>query len=297
MPELPEVETVRRGLARHLIGKEVIELQLRRGDLRFPFPEGFKIQIEGSKIISIDRRAKYLLIRLNSGITWLSHLGMSGRWTLLGGGRETRPGKFLHGAEIGSGNGPHDWVVAHLDDGGKAVYSDHRRFGIMDCFPTESEDQNKLLAKLGPEPTPDQLTPSDMAEALRGRKTPIKSALLDQRIVAGLGNIYVCEILHRSGVSPRRTAANVAGKSGISTRVEKITYNTHAVITEAIDSGGSTLQDFRGVEGEDALGYFPHNFGAYGREGEQCTKSECTGTIRRIVQSNRSTFYCPRCQN
>ncbi|DAC42685.1 MAG TPA: bifunctional DNA-formamidopyrimidine glycosylase/DNA-(apurinic or apyrimidinic site) lyase [Candidatus Thalassarchaeaceae archaeon] len=297
MPELPEVETVRRGLSRHLIGRKVVELQLRRNDLRFPFPESFKQQIEDSEIISIDRRAKYLLIRLNSGVTWLSHLGMSGRWTLIGGGRETRPGRFQHGAEIGTGNGPHDWVVAHLDDGGKAVYSDHRRFGIMDCFPTDSENENKLLSKLGPEPTPDQLTPLDLADSLRGRRTPIKSALLDQRIVAGLGNIYVCEILHRSGVSPRRTAANVAGRSGTSKRVEKITYHTHDVITEAIDSGGSTLQDFRGVEGDDALGYFPQSFGVYGREGEKCTKSECDGSIRRIVQSNRSTFYCPECQN
>ena len=297
MPELPEVETVRRGLSRHLIGRKVIDLQLRRSDLRFPFPDGFKQQIEDSEIISIDRRAKYLLIRLNSGITWLSHLGMSGRWTLIGGGRETRPGRFLHGAEIGTGEGPHDWVVAHLDDGGKAVYSDHRRFGIMDFFPTDSENEYKLLSHLGPEPTPGQLSPMDLANSLRGRRTPIKSALLDQRIVAGLGNIYVCEILHRSGVSPRRTAANVAGRSGISKRVEKLTYNTHEVITEAIDSGGSTLQDFRGVDGDDALGYFPHSFGVYGREGEKCTKSECDGVIRRIVQSNRSTFYCPGCQN
>ena len=297
MPELPEVETVRRGLARHLIGREVIDLQLRRNDLRFPFPEGFKQQIEASKIISIDRRAKYLLIRLNSGITWLSHLGMSGRWTLTGGGRETRPGRFLHGAEIGTGDGPHDWVVAHLDDGGKAVYSDHRRFGIMDCFPSEQQETNRFLANLGPEPTPGNLSPMDLAESLRGKRTPIKTALLDQRIVAGLGNIYVCEILHRSGVSPRRTASNVAGSSGVSKRVERITYNTHAVIAEAIDAGGSTLQDFRGVEGDDSLGYFPHNFGAYGREGQMCTKSDCTGEIRRIVQSNRSTFYCPSCQN
>ena len=296
MPELPEVETVRRGLTHHLVGRRVIDLQLRRMDLRFPFPNDFKESIEGSEITSIDRRAKYLLIRLNNGITWLSHLGMSGRWTLIGEGRKGSPGRFSHGAVIGSGDGPHDWVVAHLDDGGKAVYSDHRRFGIMDCFPTELQQENRFISNLGPEPTPDHLTPADLAESLRGRRTPIKSALLDQRIVAGLGNIYVCEILHRSGVSPRRTASNVSGRSGVSKRVERITYNTHAVITEAIDAGGSTLQDFRGVDGDDSLGYFPHNFGAYGRDGEECTKPDCDGKIRRIVQSNRSTFYCPGCQ-
>ena len=296
MPELPEVETVRRGLTRHLVGRTIVELQLRRDDLRFPFPTDFSKQIEGSRVVSIDRRAKYLLIRLNNGKTWLSHLGMSGRWTLIGEGREGRPGRFSHGAVIGSGDGPHDWVIAHLDDGGKAVYSDHRRFGIMDCFPSSSQSHHKLLTNLGPEPTPDQLTPTELATSLRGKKTPIKNALLDQRVVAGLGNIYVSEILHRSGVSPRRSATNVAGVSGISRRVERITYNTHAVITEAIDAGGSTLQDFRGVDGDGSLGYFPHRFGAYGREGQICTNTDCDGTIRRIVQSNRSTFYCPRCQ-
>ena len=296
MPELPEVETVRQGLIRHLVGRRVTELQLRRQDLRFPFPDGFSGAISGRRVVGIERKAKYLLIRMEGDITWLCHLGMSGRWTLLGGGREGRPGAFSHGAAVGSGDGPHDWVVAHLDDGGTAVYSDHRRFGIMDCFPTEQESEHKLLSHLGPEPTPDHLTPSELADRLRGRRMPIKTALLDQRIVAGLGNIYVCEILHRSGVSPRRLAHGVAGKSGVTKRVERITYNTHAVITEAIDAGGSTLQDFRGVDGDEALGYFPHHFGAYGREGQPCNKGECSGTIRRIVQSNRSTFYCPACQ-
>ena len=296
MPELPEVETVRQGLIRHLVGRRVTELQLRRQDLRFPFPDGFSGAISGRMVVGIERRAKYLLIRMEGYVTWLCHLGMSGRWTLLGDGREGRPGAFSHGAAVGSGDGPHDWVVAHLDDGGTAVYSDHRRFGIMDCFPTNQESEHKLLSHLGPEPTPDHLTPSELADRLRGRRMPIKTALLDQRIVAGLGNIYVCEILHRSGVSPRRLAHSVAGKSGVTTRVEKITYNTHAVITEAIDAGGSTLQDFRGVDGDDALGYFPHHFGAYGREGEPCNNDGCKGTIKRIVQSNRATFYCPSCQ-
>ena len=207
-----------------------------------------------------------------------------------------RPGKFSSGAPLGSGDGPHDWVVINLDSGIKAVYSDHRRFGFMDSFPTSQQEKNKLLSDLGPEPTPDQLVPQDLAEGLRGRKMPIKSALLDQRIIAGLGNIYVCEILHRAGVSPRRKASSVAGLSGISRRVERITAATHDVITEAIDAGGSTLQDFRGVDGDEAMGYFIHNFLVYGRENQQCLKEGCSGSIRRIVQSNRSTFYCSSCQ-
>ena len=266
MPELPEVETVRLGLERHILDRTISSVELRRSDLRFPFPSNFETTLEGRKVESVDRRAKYLLIRLERGITWLCHLGMSGRWTLIGDGVVGRPGKFASGAPLGSGDGPHDWVVIHLDSGTKAVYSDHRRFGFMDCFKTSEQESNKLLSDLGPEPTPDHLVPQHLADGLRDRKTPIKSALLDQRIVAGLGNIYVCEILHRAGVSPRRKASSVAGSSGVSTRVERITAAIHDVITEAIDAGGSTLQDFRGVDGDQAMGYFIHNFLVYGRE-------------------------------
>lgn len=166
----------------------------------------------------------------------------------------------------------------------------------MDCFPTSEQDRHKLLSNLGPEPTPNHLVPAELVEGLRGKRTPIKSALLDQRIIAGLGNIYVCEILFRAGISPRRKANSVAGKSGVSRRVERITAATHDVITEAIDAGGSTLQDFRGVGGEEAMGYFIHSFQVYGREGKSCIKGGCEGLIKRIVQSNRSTFYCPKCQ-
>ena len=290
------METVRLGLERHLLGRTISSVELRRSDLRFPFPSNFETSLIGRVVESVDRRAKYLLIRLDGGMTWLCHLGMSGRWTLIGDGVVGRPGKFSSGAPLGSGAGPHDWVVIHLDSGTKAVYSDHRRFGFMDCFPTSQQEKNKLLSDLGPEPTPDQLVPQDLAEGLRGRKMPIKSALLDQRIIAGLGNIYVCEILHRAGVSPRRKASSVAGLSGISRRVERITAATHDVITEAIDAGGSTLQDFRGVDGDEAMGYFIHNFLVYGREDQECLKEGCSGSIRRIVQSNRSTFYCSSCQ-
>ena len=282
MPELPEVETVRRGLENHLMGRRIEQVELRRLDLRYPFPKGFEVMLRGRLVKRIERRAKYLLIRLDNDTTWMCHLGMTGRWTLLG-------------AENNQGDdGPHDWVVVHLDNGGRAVFSDHRRFGFMDLFETAEQDQNRFLAKLGPEPTPDYLTPMDLAENLRGRRTPMKTALLDQRTVAGLGNIYVCEILFRARVSPRRTAASVAAKSGITDRVERITASTHDVIVEAIDAGGSSIGDFVNVEGE--LGYFSHNFQVYGREGEPCLSEGCEASIKRIVQFGRSTFYCPDCQ-
>ena len=296
MPELPEVETVRLGMEKHLLGRRINSVDLRRKDLRFPFPSDFRNSLEGRKIESVERRAKYLLIRLDGQLTWLCHLGMSGRWTISSENSQSRPGKFSHGAPLGSGEGPHDWVVVDFEGGIKAVYSDHRRFGFMDCFPTVNQENHKFLAHLGPEPTPNILVPSDLAEGLRGKSTPIKSALLDQRIVAGLGNIYVCEILYRAGVSPRRKASSVAGSSGVSSRVERITAATHEVITEAIDAGGSTLQDYRGVEGDEDMGYFIHNFQVYGQEGESCQKEGCNAVIKRIVQSNRSTFYCPNCQ-
>nr|AIF09281.1 formamidopyrimidine-DNA glycosylase (mutM, fpg) [uncultured marine group II/III euryarchaeote KM3_35_G08] len=282
MPELPEVETVRRGLENHLTRRRIERVELRRLDLRFPFPEGFAALLRGRLVESVERRAKYLLIRLEGKVTWMCHLGMTGRWTLLGANSSE------------ADDGSHDWVVVHLDDGGRAVFSDHRRFGFMDHFETSEQDQNRFLSKLGPEPTPDHLTPMDMAEALRGRRTPMKAALLDQRTVAGLGNIYVCEILFRSGISPRRRASSVAGKTGVTKRVERVTAATHDVIVEAIDAGGSSISDFVNVEGD--LGYFSHSFQVYGREGEPCLSEGCDTTIRRIVQAGRSTFYCPNCQ-
>ena len=222
MPELPEVETVRRGLENHLTGRRIERIELRRPDLRFSFPEGFAALLRGRRVESVERRAKYLLIRLDGDATWMCHLGMTGRWTLLGADSSE------------AADGPHDWVVVHLDDGRRAVFSDHRRFGFMDHFETSEQNRNRILAKLGPEPTPDHLTPMDMADALRGRRTPMKAALLDQRTVAGLGNIYVCEILFRSGISPRRNASSVAGKSGVTKRVERVTAATHDVIVRRL---------------------------------------------------------------
>lgn len=281
MPEMPEVETVRRGLTPHLSGSIVSFVDLRRPNLRFPFPENFEEILIGAKIERIDRRSKYLLFRLSNGYTWMSHLGMTGFWTV--------------GSE---GKGKHDHVYFEFDDGLKtAVYTDHRRFGFMDIFETSNESEQKWLATLGPEPLTEDFTVQVLKSNLHGKRSPIKSALLDQRVVSGLGNIYVSEILFRSKISPIRTAAEVAGKSNrANTKIQRIFENTNQVIAEAIMVGGSTISDFRGVSGESDLGYFAQQFRVFNREGEECIKENCKGKILRIVQSGRSTFYCPKCQ-
>tara|TARA_Y100000748_G_scaffold67975_1_gene55362 strand:- start:425 stop:1273 length:849 start_codon:yes stop_codon:yes gene_type:complete len=281
MPEMPEVETVRRGLTPHLSGSIVSFVDLRRPNLRFPFPENFEEILIGAKIERIDRRSKYLLFRLSNGYTWMSHLGMTGVWTV--------------GSE---GKGKHDHVYFEFDDGLKtAVYTDHRRFGFMDIFETSNESEQKWLATLGPEPLTEDFTVQVLKSNLHGKRSPIKSALLDQRVVSGLGNIYVSEILFRSKISPIRTAAEVAGKSNrVNTKIQRIFENTNQVIAEAIMVGGSTISDFRGVSGESDLGYFAQQFRVFNREGEECIKENCKGKILRIVQSGRSTFYCPKCQ-
>ena len=281
MPEMPEVETVRRGLTPHLSGSIVSFVDLRRPNLRFPFPENFEEILIGAKIERIDRRSKYLLFRLSNGYTWMSHLGMTGVWTV--------------GSE---GKGKHDHVYFEFDDGLKtAVYTDHRRFGFMDIFETSNESEQKWLATLGPEPLTEDFTVQVLKSNLHGKRSPIKSALLDQRVVSGLGNIYVSEILFRSKISPIRTAAEVAGKSNrVNTKIQRIFENTNQVIAEAIMVGGSTISDFRGVSGDSDLGYFAQQFRVFNREGEECIKENCKGKILRIVQSGRSTFYCPKCQ-
>lgn len=281
MPEMPEVETVRRGLTPHLSGSIVSFVDLRRPNLRFPFPENFEEILTGAKIERIDRRSKYLLFRLSNGYTWMSHLGMTGVWTV--------------GSE---GKGKHDHVYFEFDDGLKtAVYTDHRRFGFMDIFETSNESEQKWLATLGPEPLTEDFTVQVLKSNLHEKRSPIKSALLDQRVVSGLGNIYVSEILFRSKISPIKTAAEVAGKSNrVNTKIQRIFENTNQVIAEAIMVGGSTISDFRGVSGESDLGYFAQQFRVFNREGEECIKENCKGKILRIVQSGRSTFYCPKCQ-
>ncbi len=281
MPEMPEVETVRRGLVPHLSGSIVSFVDLRRPNLRFPFPENFEEILTGAKIERIDRRSKYLLFRLSNGYTWMSHLGMTGVWTV--------------GSE---GKGKHDHAYFEFDDGMKtAVYTDHRRFGFMDIFETSNESEQKWLATLGPEPLTDDFTVQILKSNLHEKRSPIKSALLDQRVVSGLGNIYVSEILFRSKVSPIKTAAEVVGKSNkVNAKIQRIFENTNQVIAEAIMVGGSTISDFRGVSGESDLGYFAQQFRVFNREGEECIEENCKGKILRIVQSGRSTFYCPKCQ-
>ncbi len=288
MPELPEVETVRLGLVPALKGRRFARVQVNRPDLRTPFPERFAARLTGRRVMHLRRRAKYLLLDLDSGETLIVHLGMSGRLTVHGANTH-RPGRFHNKApDDGSGAGKHDHVVFETDEGTRIVFTDHRRFGLMGLSPTDALEADPLFKGLGPEPLDDSFTPSVLSAALTGKKTPIKSALLDQRVVAGLGNIYVCEALFRAGISPKRLAKTVAGA-----RCEKLVPAIKAVLKEAVDAGGSSLRDYARADGE--LGYFQHHFAVYDREGEPCPN--CKGTIKRIVQAGRSTFYCPKCQN
>jgi formamidopyrimidine-DNA glycosylase len=268
MPELPEVETVRRGLL-GLVGKRILSVELNRADLRFPFPSDMD-SIAGRKIINIERRAKYLLIRLENDLTWLAHLGMTGR--------------FGHKLE-----GKHDHVVVDFVDGARLVYTDPRRFGIMDLIHGDSE--HKLLSHLGPEPLGDHWSGEILQKSLNGRNVNIKSALLDQKVVVGIGNIYASEILFRAGVSPKRLAKNISKRKALEIYIE-----TQNVLLTAIEAGGSTLRDgqFKGINGD--LGYFPHEFSVYDREGEECTTTGCEKLVKRAVQSGRSTFFCSQCQ-
>ncbi|MBT3907735.1 MAG: bifunctional DNA-formamidopyrimidine glycosylase/DNA-(apurinic or apyrimidinic site) lyase [Rhodospirillaceae bacterium] len=281
MPELPEVETVRRGLAPVLEGQRFTRVLQRRPDLRFPFPENFPERLRGRKITSVDRRAKYLLVRLDDGQVLIGHLGMSGRMTIFKAG------------DVLPEPGPHDHVVFETDGGTTVVFTDPRRFGFMDLVRPGELDSHKMLAKLGPEPLSNAFNGPALAAALKGRNTPIKAALLDQRVVAGLGNIYVSEALFRSGLSPRRKARTVQGG-----RAEKLAGRVRDVLLEAIEAGGSSLRDHRQTSGE--LGYFQHSFAVYGRAGQACPGCDCdmakTGGIKQIVQSGRSTFYCAQRQ-
>ena len=296
MPELPEVETVRRGLEEALLGLKIRYVDKKRNDLRFPIPEDLNEKLRGRTITALRRRAKYLLIDVNNGLTVLSHLGMSGRWTILRDDVITRPGRFAHGGEIGSGNGPHDWITIHFENGFSAVYSDPRRFGFIDLINHGNENDYPMLAKLGPDPLPATLTPEILNRSLVGRKAPLKSVLLDQRIVAGLGNIYVCEALSRARLSPKRKTGTISSILGPTVRIHRLVSSIHQVIIEAIDAGGSTLRDYRGVDGDNALGYFPLSFQVYGREGKRCLNQDCEGTISRYTQSGRSTYACSSCQ-
>ena len=290
MPELPEVETIRRGLVPVLTGRRLVRAEVRRADLRVPFPENFAVRLAGRQVQVLRRRAKYLLADLDGGETLVVHMGMSGRFTVHACGDVTKPGRFAHKMQAeGSADGKHDHVVFHTDDGTRIVFTDHRRFGLMLLAKTSELDRHELFAGLGPEPLDNSFTPELLGSLIEGKRTPIKAALLDQRVVAGLGNIYVCEALFRARISPKRLAGSVAG-----VRAERLAPAIKAVLEAAIQAGGSSLRDYAQADGE--LGYFQHHFAVYDREARCCPRKDCPGVVRRIVQSGRSTFYCPVCQ-
>ena len=294
MPELPEVETVARGLSRVMEGVRFQRVDVNRPDLRFPFPKDFAARLTGQSVTSIGRRAKYILAHLSGGDVLLMHLGMSGRFLIEEAEDASRPGRFHHGAGGPAGADPHAHVVFHLEDGTRIVYSDPRRFGVMDVFARGQVTEHKLLRDLGIEPLGNELSGAFLNEALRTKQAPLKAALLDQKIVVGVGNIYACEALFRSRLSPRRLARTITSKAGSTERATRLADAIREVLGDAIAAGGSTLRDYVRTDGE--LGYFQHAFQVYDREGTSCPRPGCGGTIDRIVQSNRSTFYCPRCQ-
>ncbi len=291
MPELPEVETVRRGLAPAMEDARFEKVEARRGDLRWPLPENFVAALEGKTVTGLGRRAKYLLADLSSGDVLLMHLGMSGSFRVSRNGERT-PGAYHHAR---SKDQAHDHVVFHMSSGATVTFNDPRRFGSMKIVPRASLEQEPLLRALGPEPLGNEFDAAMLARACRGKKTSLKAALSDQRVVAGLGNIYVCEALNRARLSPRRKASTIADRTGApNERAEKLVDAIKAVLNDAIKAGGSSLRDHRRTDG--ALGDFQHKFRVYDREGKPCPTAGCTGTIRRIVQTGRSTFFCPVCQ-
>lgn len=282
MPELPEVETVRRGLLPVMEGRTILQARVNRPDLRWPLPERMAERLTGQRVLALRRRSKYLLADLSGGETLLVHLGMSGRMLVSG----AMLGAFHHDHPAPQ---KHDHVVLDMEGGARVTFNDARRFGAMDLMPSDSAESHPLLAVLGPEPLGNGFDESYLVAALKGRRTPIKAALLDQHLVAGLGNIYVCETLFRAGLSPRLLAGDL-GPAQVAALVPII----REVLAEAIEAGGSSLRDYRQADGE--LGYFQHSFRVYDREGQACTTPGCGGTIQRIVQSGRSSFYCPQCQ-
>jgi formamidopyrimidine-DNA glycosylase len=296
MPELPEVETVRRGLVPVMEGARVDKVELNRPDLRQPLPKDFVERLQGKTVTGLGRRGKYLLADVSSGDVLMMHLGMSGSFRVdkdraHGPGAHT-PGAFYHER---SGSRAHDHVVFHMSSGARITFNDPRRFGLMLLVPRVGLEDHPLMRQVGPEPLGNAFDAAMLAATLAHKKTSLKAALSDQKVVAGLGNIYVCEALHRAHLSPRRSAATLATRSGKPTpRVEALVTAIRTVLQEAIEAGGSSLRDHRRTDGE--LGYFQHNFRVYDREGAACPTPGCKGTIRRIVQGGRSTYFCPVCQ-
>ena len=273
MPELPEVETVCRGLESSLVGHQLTKVIQRRPDLRWPLPENFAERLQGRTVKRLYRRAKFILADLDDDYVWMTHLGMSGRM-------------FIH-EEMAPVPRKHDHIVIETDGGHTIIFQDHRRFGMMDLVIGKNLKNHRLLSGLGPEPLGNSFNGVTLSDALRGRRTPIKSALLNQKVVAGLGNIYVCEALFHSGISPRRLATSIPGR-----RAERLAPAIRDVLTKAIAKGGSTLRDYVQASGE--LGYFQHEFSVYGREGQPC--ANCAKPVSRLVQAGRSTFFCSNCQ-
>ena len=292
MPELPEVETVRRGLEPAMAGQRLIAVEQRRKDLRFPFPARFKERLEGQRVTGLSRRAKYLVLHLSSEEALIMHLGMSGRFTVEMGDKTSKPGDFHYET---TGTSPHDHVVFHLENGARITYNDPRRFGFMDLVPSASLAGSKHFKAMGIEPLGNELDGELIQTLFTDKKAPLKAALLDQRLIAGLGNIYVCEALHRSGLSPKRLAGTLSTNRGnMKGKAELLAATIRDVLTEAVQAGGSSLRDYAQTDG--SLGYFQHRFRVYDREGEKCPTGSCSGAIERIVQSGRSTFYCRTCQ-
>ena len=293
MPELPEVETVMRGLARVLEGRRIASVRLRRRDLRLPFPADFATRLKGKKVEGLRRRAKYILVAIEGGDCLLVHLGMTGRFTVHApSGRTLNLGEFYFEEGEAQGNGTHDHAVFVLDDGTTIVYSDPRRFGVMDLFPGSEAASHKLLKGIGIEPLGNDFHAEALALAFRGKGAPLKAALLDQKIIAGLGNIYVCEALYRGGLSPTRKAGTLARDKVTDPRLEVLVRHIRDILNEAIEAGGSTLNDFAHTDGGE--GSYQQRFAVYDREGEPCAR--CGQKIKRMVQAGRSTFYCKACQ-
>jgi formamidopyrimidine-DNA glycosylase len=290
VPELPEVETVRRGLQPVMEGARIVRLEARRLDLRRPLPADFAKRVEGQTVTGIGRRAKYLTVDLSSGDVLLMHLGMSGSFRVSHVEKDT-PGVFHHSRSAAPA---HDHVVFHMSSGATVTFNDPRRFGLMLLVPRAELASHPLMREVGPEPLGNAFDASLLGAACAGRKTSLKAALLDQTVVAGLGNIYVCEALHRAHLSPRRRAATIATRGAPNARATALVDAIKAVLNAAIKAGGSSLRDHRRTDGE--LGYFQHHFRVYDREGKPCVTPGCRGTVKRIVQNGRSTFFCPVCQ-
>jgi formamidopyrimidine-DNA glycosylase len=292
MPELPEVETVRRGLQPAMEGAKLVKVEARRKDLRFPFQKDFVARLEGQTVTGLGRRAKYLMADLASGDVLLMHLGMSGSFRVVNEGDQQTPGQFHH---LRGKDSAHDHVVFHMSSGAAVIFNDPRRFGYMKVIARNAIADEPLLQGLGPEPLGNAFDAAMLARSCASKKTSLKAALLDQRVVAGLGNIYVCEALFRAQLSPRRLAATLATKKAAPTdHARRLVSAIHAVLHQAIKAGGSSLRDHRQTSGE--LGYFQHSFQVYDREGEKCQTAGCGGIVRRFTQNGRSTFWCPKCQ-